>query len=156
MILSSAFLFYMQRLTSLGNQLFKRSDMRNLILPAVATIIVLSIGCRKSSDRVYDNTLPGTWKEYQSYVSIGAGGNWRNVNGITVTINADSTYTSTDEFSSWGKSGWITNVTDSSFFINVNTTGFSPRRYCRYTIKNGVFEAWYMCVEGCGSRFRKQ
>ncbi|MBI1780831.1 MAG: hypothetical protein HYR66_05620 [Sphingobacteriales bacterium] len=129
--------------------------MRNLILPAVATLLVLIISCKKNNDKTYDNTLQGTWKEYQSYVSPGAGGEWKNVNGITVTLNTDSTYTSTDEYSAWGKSGKLTELTDSSFIINVNSNSFIYPRHCRYTIKDGVFEVWYNCIEGCGSRFRK-
>lgn len=129
--------------------------MKNLILSAVATALVLVFGCEKNNDRKFDNTLSGTWKEYQSFISPGAGGEWKNVNGVTVTLNTDSTYTTSDEFSAWGKSGRIADVTDSSFLIRSNSNNFISPRYCRYTLKDGVFEVWYQCIEGCGSRFRK-
>jgi hypothetical protein len=136
-------------------QYCKPGEMKNLILSAVATALVFVIGCEKNNDRKYDNTLPGTWKEYQSFISPGAGGEWKNVNGITITLNTDFTYTTSDESSAWGKSGRLNDITDSSFTIMSNTIGFNYPRYCRYTIKDGVFEVWYQCIEGCGSRFKK-
>ncbi|MBI2729743.1 MAG: hypothetical protein HYX40_03165 [Sphingobacteriales bacterium] len=135
--------------------LYKDRKMKNLFLSAVATALVFVIGCEKNNDRKYDNTLPGTWKEYQSFMSPGNGGAWNNINGVTIILNSDSTYATSYEVSNWGKSGRIADVTDSSFTIISNTIGFNYPRYCRYTIKDGVFEVWYQCFEGCGSRFRK-
>jgi hypothetical protein len=130
--------------------------MKNIFLMAVATVFVFAVGCEKNTEnKNYDNTLPGTWKEYQSFISPGAGGEWKNVNGITIILKSDSTYVTDNENSAWGKSGRIANVTDSSFSIMSNSTNFISPRNCRYTIKDGVFEVWYNCIEGCGSRFGK-
>ncbi|MGE5107806.1 MAG: hypothetical protein ACM3H8_09695 [Sphingobacteriales bacterium] len=127
--------------------------MKNIIISAVATVLLLIIGCKKNSTKEFDNTLPGAWKEYQYFMSPGAGGEWEPGNGLIVTLNKDLSYTTNNEQSFWGKSGKINNLTDSTFTIN--PPFFNGPATLRYTVKDGVFEVWYICIEGCGSRFRK-
>ena len=131
--------------------------MKQLIFSTfTAANIFLITGCEKNSSnsKEYDNTLPGIWKEFQYFISPGAGGEWKAGNGLVVNINSDFTYTSNKENSFWGKTGKIENITDSSF--TVNPPFFNGPAIVRYTVKDGVFEVWYICIEGCASRFKKE
>jgi hypothetical protein len=129
--------------------------MKNIFLMAVATVFVFAVGCEKNTEnKNYDNTLPGTWKEFQYLADPGDGsGKWQSGNGLTVQVNNDLTYVTNNENSFWGKSGKITVLSDSTFTLNRPQTNSEIE--LRYKFIDGVMEVHYLCIEPCGSRFRK-
>lgn len=128
--------------------------MKHLILSAFAAAIVLITGCEKNNANE-DNTLPGTWKEFQYLADPGDGsGKWQSGNGLIVQVNNDLTYTTNNENSFWGKSGKITVLSDSAFKLIRPQTNSEIQLY--YKLSNGVLEVHYLCIEPCGSRFRKE
>jgi hypothetical protein len=128
--------------------------MKNLILMAVATLTFLIIGCEKNSPKETVDTLAGTWKEFQYLADPGDGsGIWQNGNGLIITINKDLTYNTNKENSFWGKSGNIADITDSTFSVRYDDT--RSQVTLPYKLKDGVLEIHYLCIEPCGSRFKK-
>ncbi len=128
--------------------------MKHLILSAVATVVVLVAGCEKNTSKEMNRSLAGTWKEFQYLADPGDGsGTWQNGNGLTLTINEDLTYSTDKDFSFWGNSGKITLLSDSTFTINRPLSGADLP--LNFKLKDGVLEVHYLCIEPCGSRFRK-
>ena len=128
-------------------------NRESIFYTAFAGLILLA--CSKKETNGYDSTsLFGKWKEYEAYADPGDGsGTFHKVDGILLTINPDSSYTCTPEHYVWGKSGRITLINDSTISINRSQqpTGW-PARFRKY---NNILELHYICIEGCGSRFKK-
>lgn len=147
------FILIMQRYPFLnGQNNINFTKMKQLLIASFAFLLL--IGCKKdNSTTVYDNKLPGTWKEFEYFLSPGAGGAWQQGNGLIVTINTDFSYNTNNENSFWGKTGKITILTDST--LSLKRSSVNSEILLPYKIQDGVFEIWYLCFEGCGSRFRK-
>jgi hypothetical protein len=140
----------MQRTINLHGQCLKQIMK---LIPALLFLLLFS-SCTKNNSTQVDNSFTGKWNEYENYISPGTLWQWEKANNITIEINSDLTYTSNNENYFWGKSGRIENLTDSTFLLI--SPVFNSSLTCNYKIKNGVLEVWYPCIEGCGSRFKKQ
>jgi hypothetical protein len=119
-------------------------------------VLVSLLACSKRNRVEYDkDSIFGNWKEYEAYVDPGDGsGTFHAFDGIQLTINPDSTYSCSPETSyAWGKNGRITRINDSTLHIysNQSTTAFPAR----FRLSNDLFEIYYFCIEGCGSRFKR-
>lgn len=110
-----------------------------------------------------DNSIFGTWKYTENYISPGSLWHWETVdNGAIFTINADSNYTVTNNAHSWpfagtlpqGKIGTaLWHGSKSTYLLkeaSTDTSFFWPLRVNKDTLELAKF-----CIEGCIFRFRK-
>lgn len=122
-------------------------------LLAIAVILLLS-SCDKNNKTTANASLPGVWKEYEYLIDPGNGsGTWQPKAGFIIQINKDFTYITNSDNTFWGRSGTLADVTENSFSIKPPYANY--RVTYQYQFKEGVLEVWYMCIEGCGSRFKK-
>lgn len=99
-------------------------------------------------------SLIGIWKEYEAYMDPGDGsGTFQPVNGITLTINSDRTYTTSPNHYAWGGSGRIQLYNDST--VQFVRSASDPLFYATFRFKADKMEVYYMCIEGCGSKFKR-
>ncbi len=100
-------------------------------------------------------TIVQQWKETERYQSPGSLTDWKKVdNGAVLIIHADSTYTMQPSHFALGSKGRFSRLTDSTLTVKDSDGSGGSRFY--FTLKTpGVFEIWYGCIEGCGSRFQQ-
>jgi hypothetical protein len=130
--------------------------MKAYLTSALAALMLLA--CSKKEAKVYDpGSLLGDWKEYEAYADPGDGsGAFHPVDGIRLTIHDDSSYSCAPEHYVWGTSGRISMVNDSVFnisrdqWISSGTWQAFLRKY------DNILEIHYSCIEGCGSRFKRE
>lgn len=130
--------------------------MKSYFISVLAALLLLA--CSKKEAKVYDSgSLFGDWKEYEAYADPGDGsGTFHTVtNGIRLTINADSSYHCAPEHYAWGTSGTITMLNDSTFRVSEDqgTSGTWLATLRKY---DNILEIHYSCIEGCGSRFKRE
>jgi hypothetical protein len=126
--------------------------MKAVVICVVAGLILSA--CSKTGKKEDGTSIIGNWKEYESYMDPGDGsGSFQAVDGITLQINADSTYTAGNGHFAWGTSGRISLLNDSTINIRSSQSTYDFRAIFK---RNGdVLQLNYFCIEGCGSRFRK-
>lgn len=125
------------------------------ILVATALVFITFFACTKDNKDFGTASIFGEWKEFESYMDPGDGsGTYQPVEGILLSIKSDSTYTCSAQHYAWGSNGKISLVNDSTISINSNqsTTDF----HAIFNKQNGILEVRYFCIEGCGSKFKKQ
>ena len=133
--------------------------MRKLILLFVAAISLSSCSSSDDSLLIVDLTvdsLSGTWKMTDAYVSPGGETTWQTVeNGTEYTFSPNGNFNATQEECPTGTYNLDLNESTLSFTCSDNTE--SMRSFRVVSITESEMEISYIgCIEACIYRYRKQ
>ena len=126
--------------------------MKSLLKRCLVTLVIFTVSCKKDS---LINSLNGTWKQTEYYMSIGGPGSWKQVDkksNYYVQINKDGTLAgnSYSDYKTY-------TIKDSTIVTFYKPDGTFENYY--YTITNNVLTLSpagpIICIEGCGNRFTK-
>lgn len=133
--------------------------MRKLILLFVAAISLNSCSSSDDSLLIVDLTvdsLSGTWKMTEAYVSPGGETTWQTVeNGTEYTFFPNGNFNATQDECPTGTYSLDLNESKLSFTCTDNTE--SMRSFRVVSITESEMEISYIgCTEACSYRYRKQ
>lgn len=116
-------------------------------------LLFLFAACDKEAVKLDSNSLPGTWKLRESYMSDGGKGKWKKSTAdIVVEFKADGKLAGNayPDYVSY-------NIKDAATIVLLKKD--STEQNYAYELKNGILSmnpsGPIICIEGCGSRFYK-
>ncbi len=115
-------------------------------------LIVAFVGCSKDSKN--STALDGKWVRVEQYINPGSGGYWKKTDDnpkVVLELREDGKVVSNhflySTYTSYEKLG-----NDSLAFTNAA----GQKRYHLYSFDEGTLTINYLCIEGCGDRFRRE
>jgi hypothetical protein len=127
--------------------------MKSAIRVFAILLVFVFAACDKEDVKLDTNSIPGTWKLRESYISNGAEGNWEKSKAdLVVEFKADSSLAGNayPEYVTY-------KVKDASTIVLFKKDN-TAQNYT-YALKDGTLSMSpsgpIFCIEGCGQRFYK-